>query len=220
MNLLQNGLVRELLPKNQARLRSGSREVHLSAGEILATPDVQSPHVYFLIDATVALIVKDSFNQSSSGLAVGLIGREGAACLQQAFGQGSGVLTLQVQNGGVAWAIEGAALGKMAQSNVDMLLTFGRYLWRVSQEIANMAACAQRQEVHQRLAAWIVLSAVRNGSVELNLTHAHLADMLGVRRASITEAALFLKDLGLLDYQRGLIRILNMEGLKVAAELY
>ncbi|MDT8992600.1 helix-turn-helix domain-containing protein [Curvibacter sp. APW13] len=179
---------------------------------------MDSSKVYFLCGATVALIVRDPVQFGSPGLAVGLIGHEGAACLQKALGLGSGVLSQQVQTSGSAWAMDGKALAKATRNDVHMLLTFGRYLWRVSQEVANMAAFSQRQEVHQRLAAWIVLSAVRSGTVELNLTHAHLADMLGVRRASITDAALFLKDLALIDYQRGQIQILSLEGLKAATQ--
>jgi CRP-like cAMP-binding protein len=171
-----------------------------------------------LTHATVALVVRDSAHPDTAGVALGLTGSEGAVGLQQALGMGTGVFTLQVQTGGTAWKIDGAALARMAQCNLPMLLTFGRYLWTVSQEVAATAANAQLHGVHQRLAAWIFLSATRGRANELFLTHAHLADMLGVRRASVTEAALLLKDRGLVDYQRGLIHILDLPGLRLVAQ--
>jgi len=81
-----------------------------------------------------------------------------------------------------------------------------------------MAAYSQIQDVKVRLAAWVLISDSRSGLVGLILTHAHLAEMLGVRRASVTEAAMQLKTMGMLDYQRGRVRILDRPQLgKVAS---
>ena len=81
----------------------------------------------------------------------------------------------------------------------------------------NLAAAVQGQDIQARLARWILLSQARTHQTELQLTHAHLADMLGVRRAGITLAARNLKDRGLVDYRRGRIQILNFEGLATVA---
>ena len=83
--------------------------------------------------------------------------------------------------------------------------------------MAELAAAAQVQDIQARLARWILLSQVRTHQTELQLTHAHLADMLGVRRAGVTLAARNLKDRGLVDYRRGRIQILNLEGLATVA---
>lgn len=98
-----------------------------------------------------------------------------------------------------------------------MLRTFAGDLWGVSQEVAELAASAQVQDIQARLARWILLSQARTHQTELHLTHVHLADMLGVRRAGITQAANNLKDLGLVDYRRGRIQILNLAGLAAVA---
>ena len=72
----------------------------------------------------------------------------------------------------------------------------------------------QFEDVTTRLARWLALSAERAQMQQLHLTHEHLAQMLGVRRVSITLAAGELKERGLIAYQRGVLNILNLAGLQ------
>ena len=122
-----------------------------------------------------------------------------------------------VQSGGSAFRADGAALRRLSNRRMGMLRVFASYLWSFSQEVATLAAAAQMQDIRARLARWILLSHARTHQAELQLTHAHLADMLGVRRAGITLAARNLKDRGLVDYRRGRIQILNLAGLAAVA---
>lgn len=162
----------------------------------------------------MALVVR---NGDSSGLAVGLAGREGAVGLQFALGLGAGQFTLLVQSSGAAFRADGAVLQRLSDRRLGMLRTFAGYLWVFSQEVAELAASAQAQDIPARLARWILLSQARTHQTELQLTHAHLADMLGVRRAGVTLAARNLKDMGLVDYRRGRIQILDPAGLAAVA---
>jgi len=213
--LLHNGLVAQLPPTDQGLLLRRCEPVELKAGEILSAPGAASGHVYFLLSGTsVALVVR---NGGGSGLAVGLAGREGAVGLQFALGLGAGHFTLLVQSSGAAFRADGAVLQRLSDRRLGMLRTFAGYLWVFSQEVAELAAAAQVQDIQARLARWILLSQVRTHQTELQLTHAHLADMLGVRRAGVTLAARNLKDRGLVDYRRGRIQILNLEGLATVA---
>lgn len=215
MNLLHNGLVAQLPPTDQGLLLRRCEPVELKAGEILSAPGAASGHVYFLLSgASVALVVR---NGGGSGLAVGLAGREGAVGLQFALGLGAGHFTLLVQSSGAAFRADGAVLQRLSDRRLGMLRTFAGYLWVFSQEVAELAASAQVQDIQARLARWILLSQARTHQTELQLTHAHLADMLGVRRAGVTLAARNLKDRGLVDYRRGRIQILNLEGLATVA---
>jgi len=212
---LHNGLVAQLPPTDQGLLLRRCEPVELKAGEILSAPGAASGHVYFLLSGTsVALVVR---NGGGSGLAVGLAGREGAVGLQFALGLGAGHFTLLVQSSGAAFRADGAVLQRLSDRRLGMLRTFAGYLWVFSQEVAELAAAAQVQDIQARLARWILLSQARTHQTELQLTHAHLADMLGVRRAGVTLAARNLKDMGLVDYRRGRIQILNLEGLATVA---
>ena len=213
--MLHNGLVAQLPPTDQGLLLRRCEPVELKAGEILSAPGAASGHVYFLLSGTsVALVVR---NGGDSGLAVGLAGREGAVGLQFALGLGAGHFTLLVQSSGAAFRADGAVLQRLSDRRLGMLRTFAGYLWGFSQEVAELAAAAQVQDIPARLARWILLSQARTHQTELQLTHAHLADMLGVRRAGVTLAARNLKDRGLVDYRRGRIQILNLEGLATVA---
>ena len=125
---------------------------------------------------------------------------------------------MHVQGSGTAFRAEGEALRRLVARRGNMLRVFAVYLWMFSQEVAAMAAASQTHDIKARLAHWILLSHARNGSDKLYLTHAHIADMLGVRRAGVTLAAVELKELGLVDYQRGRVHILNGDGLRAVAK--
>ena len=215
MTLTNNGLVAQLATDDQRLLERHCKPVDLHTGDILSAPDTPNGHVHFLTSATVAMVVRHT---DGSGLAVGLAGHEGAVGLQHALGLGAGNLTLQVQRGGKAFRADGLAMQRLVARRVQLLRTFAVYLWGFSQEVASLAAASQTHAIKARLANWIVLSHARNGHDDLLLTHAHLADMLGVRRAGVTLAAVELKGLGLVNYQRGRIHILDLDGLRAVAK--
>lgn len=215
MTLTHNGLVAQLATDDQRLLERLCKPVELQTGDILSTPHMSDGHVHFLIGACVALVVRHT---DGSGLAVGLTGQEGAVGLQHALGMGSGNLTLQVQRGGVAFRADGEAMQRLVGRRSSLLRAFAIYLWDFSQELASIAAASQTHDIKSRLASWILLSHTRNGHDDLLLTHAHLADMLGVRRAGVTMAAVELKNAGLVDYQRGRIHILDLDGLRGVAK--
>ena len=214
MTLTHNGLVAQLATEDQRLLERHCKPVDLHTGDILSAPHIPNGHVHFLTTASVALVVRHT---DGSGLAVGLTGQEGAVGLQHALGLGAGNLTLQVQRGGRAFRAEGETMQRLVARRAHLLRAFAVYLWGFSQEVASLAAASQTHDIKARLANWILLSHSRNGHGDLLLTHAHLADMLGVRRAGVTLAAVELKELGLVDYQRGHIHILDLDGLRAVA---
>lgn len=215
MTLTNNGLVAQLATDDQRRIERHCKPVDLKTGDILSAPHTPHAHVHFLTTASVALVVRHS---DGSGLAVGLTGQEGAVGLQHALGLGAGNLTLQVQRGGKAFRADGEAMQRLVARRAHLLRAFAVYLWGFSQEVASLAAASQTHDIKSRLANWILLSHARNGHDNLLLTHAHLADMLGVRRAGVTLAAVELKESGLVDYQRGRIHILDLDGLRAVAK--
>lgn len=214
MTLKHNGLVAQLATEDQRLIERRCKPVELRTGDTLSAPHMPNGHVHFLTTACVALVVRHT---DGSGLAVGLTGHEGAVGLQHALGLGSGNLTLHVQSGGTAFRADGEAMQRLIARRAHLLRAFAIYLWGLSQEVASLAAASQTHDIKARLANWILLSHARNGHDDLYLTHAHLADMLGVRRAGVTLAAVELKEVGLVDYQRGRINILDMDGLRAVA---
>jgi len=208
VNFSTNGLIFQLSEEDRNRLQQICHSVALTEGESLCLSDAKAARkVYFLASACVTLWVK---NPDQASLAVGLIGSEGAIGLGAALGQNAEHLRFEVQKAGQAWCADSHELQQLLQSQPTILWAIARYLWQMTHDIADMAASIQSDNIPTRLAAWLVLCATRSHSQQLSLTHDQLARMLGVRRVSITLAAVELKELGLIDYKRGEIDILNM----------
>jgi CRP-like cAMP-binding protein len=215
VNFSTNGLIFQLSEEDRNRLQQICQPVVLSEGEILcAANDKDLPKVYFLNGACVTLWVE---NPEQGRLAVGLVGSEGAIGLGAALGLHAEHMHFEVQTTGQAWCTDSRALQNLLQSRPSMLWTVARYLWQVARDIASMAATIQHADIPARLAAWLVLCAQRSESQQLSLTHDQLAGMMGVRRVSITLAAVALKGLGLIDYKRGVVTITDMAGLEKRA---
>ena len=207
MDFLANGLLATLTQADQALLLKKTQIVHFKAGDVLATPDSLAPKVFFIVRGVVALFVRNSAKVPDDGLAVGLVGSEGALGLQWALNLGSGNLTLLVQSPGFAYVMDGSVLQQLIERRPSLMLLFSKYLWSVYEGVSTLAAMAHLNDVKIRLAHWLVMSAKKCGPDPLVITHAHIAQMLGVRRATITLAAREMKMQGLIAYSRGHIEI-------------
>jgi hypothetical protein len=214
VNFTDNRFVSTLSQPDQAALLLRCRSTVLRARDILAGPTSATEHVYFLTGACVAQLVPSGL---TTHVAVGLVGCSGVAGLQLALDTGPSTLTLLVQERGNAWMIDGDVLHSMIVARPSMLLAISRYMWGDAQELAHYAGSVQSQTVAQRLARWLVKSQGGRTGVMLKLTHAHIAEMLGVRRASVSAAALELREQGLVDYTRGQFSVRDQAGLEALA---
>jgi CRP-like cAMP-binding protein len=110
--------------------------------------------------------------------------------------------------------VEGATAQRLVQRRRAILLQFSRYLWTVFDNIAALASRPYTQDTKVRLAHWLLLSAQRCAPDPLLLTHAQIAQMLGVRRASVSIAAREMKLKRYISYSRGHISLLNVSALQ------
>ena len=92
-----------------------------------------------------------------------------------------------------------------------------RYAYLMLGQVARSAACNRFHLVEQRMARWLLASADRAQSAMFDVTHAFLAEMLGVRRVGVTTAARTLQERGLITYSRGTVAIRDREGLRRTA---
>jgi CRP-like cAMP-binding protein len=92
-----------------------------------------------------------------------------------------------------------------------------RFALMHSMQVAQLAACNRLHEVEQRLARWLLMCQDRKDSQRLPLTHEFLAQMLGTGRPSVSLAAAALENAGLIENQRGTVKILNRKSLEEAA---
>lgn len=220
MHALSNGLITQLAPADQALLLRRAKLVTLSVGEVLSSAEEAATScIYFPVSGSIALYVGRQVNTLTSGLAVGLIGSEGAAGLQAALGFGVGVGNLQmvVQSAGQAYVVDDLVAQRLVQRRRALLMHFSRYLWTVFDSMAVMASQLYTQDIKIRLAHWLLLSAQRCAPDPLLLTHAQIAQMLGVRRASISIAAHEMKLKRYISYNRGRVVLLNVPALEALA---
>lgn len=212
MTLLTNGIIFQLSKEDQNRVQNICKPVQLLAGHFLCKPvHHETPKIYFLTGACVALLIK---SKAHSSLAVGLVGSEGAIGFGSVLGSNSENLQFLVQTSGSAWMAESADFALLLHQRPGMLWVISQHLWQLTEHIVTLSASVQFEDVTTRLARWLALSAERTQMQELHLTHEHLAQMLGVRRVSITLAAGELKERGLISYQRGLLNILDLPALQ------
>lgn len=207
MDSLHNGLIAQLAPLDQALLLKKAKLVHFKAGEVLGASVESAQQAFFLTSGSIALFVCKNSVDTDVGLAVGLVGSEGAVGLQSVLGMHAGNLTYLAQSPGSAYVMDALVLQRLIKRQSSVLLIISRYLWTLYESVAAMAAMSQSHDVRMRFAHWLQISFERCEPDPLVMTHAHIAQMLGVRRASITLVAHEFKMAGIVDYSRGHIKM-------------
>ena len=200
--------------RDRTRLFRFLKPVSLSLGDVLYEPGKPMRQVYFPVSSLVSLltVVDDDL-----AIEVGMIGREGMVGIPLLFGIRKSPVRALVQGAGMALQMRsGAFLLELARTASLRGKVFG-FTHDLMLQIAQTAACNRFHPVNARLARWLLMTRDRLGAREFPLTHKFLADMLGVRRAGVTDAARGLQRHKLIEYSRGKIRILNERGLEAAA---
>ena len=203
------------LPETEyQRLIPHLREVSLSKGQILHESGAPAQDVYFLDEGVASLSVS-----SEDGKEVGLsiVGDESVVGERAIFNDGFFIIRCQMLTEGSGHKVSpevfreefdrGEALHDLVLNRIEARIT----------ESAQTALCNQVHTLEQRLSRWLLIFADRLHSRELHITQEHMADLLGVRRAGVTDAAGGLRDMGLIEYSRGSITIINRAGLEEKA---
>lgn len=213
MKPLANRLLAALPRKEHARLLPVLAPVDLKFGEILYQPNQPIPHVYFPIDCLVSLLVPTDGHHL---LEVGMVGHEGMVGASIALGMPSSSLHALVQGAGSALRMSASRFRSELESGPAFRRLVYRHLHALMAQISETAACNHFHVVEARLARWLLMTRDRMRSAEFRMTHDFLAQMLGVRRVGVTEAAGALQSRKLIEYARGQIRILDHLGLEAA----
>jgi CRP-like cAMP-binding protein len=187
------------------------RRVEWRAGEVLYRPDEPITHIYFPVTGTVSIV---SVFEGGGQVEVGMVGNEGMFGVCVFLGSISTPLLAQVQLAGEAYKMRADVLkSEFAKCGAlqDVLL---RYTQAFMTQVALGAACNRAHHVEQRLARWLLMCQDRSHSDDLKLTHEFISEMLGIRRAGVTEAACGLKNAGVISYERGRITVLDRKRLE------
>jgi CRP-like cAMP-binding protein len=209
-----NSLLAALPRQDYERMRAEFEPVNLVYGEVLYEPGERVRHVYFPGDAHVSLL---TVLEKGKALEVGLVGREGMVGMSLALGVEDSPIRALVQGSGTALRMKAAAFREEISRCAQLQREVYRYAYDKLAQARQTAACNRFHQVEARLARWLMMTRDRVRSDHFHLTHEFLADMLGVRRAGVTNAATSLQRQKLISYHRGHISILDREGLAAAS---
>ena len=214
MSSVENHLIERLPRAERVRLLAICEPVELVLADVMFEPGQVTRYVWFPIDGFVSLI---TLADGSPGLEVGMVGREGMLGAHLALGVTTAPLRALVQGPGTAWRIGAAAFRAELARSKPLQRGLNRYLYVLMAQLAAATACLRFHQIGPRLARWLLMSQDRAHADHFHVTHEFLAYMLGVRRVGVTAAAGALQRLGLIEYRRGEVRVLDRAGLEAAA---
>lgn len=210
----QNHLLDTLSKEERERLLAHLELVPLPLGAVLYESGVELRHVYFPTTAIVSLLYV-MLDGASAEIAV--VGNEGVIGVALFMGGETMPNRAVVQSAGHAYRLKGQLLKKEFNRSSDLQHLLLRYTQALLTQMAQTAVCNRHHSLDQQLCRWLLLSLDCLSSNELIMTQELIANMLGVRRESVTEAAGNLQKDGLIKYQRGHITVLDRAELEVRA---
>jgi len=210
----QNRLLAALPVEDFDRLLPWLTPVAMPLGEVIYESGVQLNHVYFPTDCIVSMIYT-MLDGASAEIAV--VGNEGMVGIALFMGGGTTPSRALVQSAGHAFRLDGNALKREFDRGGAMQHLLLRYTQALITQMSQTAVCNRHHSVEQQLCRWLLLSLDRLPSNELSMTQELIANMLGVRREGVTEAAGKLQAAGLIHYNRGRITVLDRPGLELQA---
>jgi CRP-like cAMP-binding protein len=207
----QNHLLAALPADDYARIASTLQLLPLKLGEVLYESGSQLRYVYFPTTAIISLLY---VMEDGASAEIAVVGNEGILGISLFMGGDTTPSRAIVQSAGQAYRLKAHLLkAECARFGPTMHLLL-RYAQALITQIAQTAVCNRHHSVDQQLCRWLLLSLDRLQSNELSMTQELIANMLGVRREGVTEAAGKLQDAGLIHYQRGRIIVLDRIGLE------
>jgi len=211
-NLQQNTILAALTPEEFSRLISAVELVPLRLGQMLYEPNEQLGHAYFPTTAIVSLHYITESGASSETAGVGNEGMVGVSLFMNGNTTPSSAV---VQTAGYAYRIPRHLLKEEFNRNGLLQRQLLRYTQALITQIVQTAACNRHHSITQQLCRWLLLTVDRTSHSELVITQELVANMLGVRRESITEAARNLQTMGCISYRRGHITVTDRKDLEV-----
>jgi len=214
----QNHLLDALPIAEYTRLLPMLELVKMPLGEVLYESGGQLKHVYFPTTSIVSLLYVME-NGASAEIAV--VGNEGILGISLFMGGETTPSRAVVQSAGFGYRLKAAQLKDEFSRAGPLMRLLLRYTQALITQMAQTAVCNRHHTVEQQLCRWLLLSMDRLSGNELTMTQELIANMLGVRREGVTEAAGKLQRAGLIDYSRGHITVLDRPSLeKRSCECY
>ena len=213
-----NRLLAALSPEARGRIWPQLQLVEMPLGKVLYEPGDVLRHVYFPTNCIVSLLY---VMEDGGSAEISVVGNEGVIGISLFMGGETTSSRAIVQSAGHAYRLLGQLLKDEFHRNGEMQILLLRYTQALITQMSQTAVCNRHHSVDQQLCRWLLLSLDRLQSNELVMTQELIANMLGVRREGVTDAAGKLQRLGVIQYARGKITVLDRPRLEeLSCECY
>ena len=206
-----NALLGALPAAEWQRWQPQMEPVALPLGRVLYESGASLSHVYFPTTAIVSLLY---VMEDGASAEIAVVGKEGLVGVSLFMGGDTTPSRAVVQSAGQGFRLRAAVLKEEFGRSATVMRLLLRYTQALITQMAQTAVCNRHHTLDQQLCRWLLLSLDRLNSNELVMTQELIANMLGVRREGVTEAALRLQHDGLIRYSRGRINVLDRPGLQ------
>jgi CRP-like cAMP-binding protein len=206
-----NRLLAALPEAEWLRWQAQLEPVDLPLGQVLYESGTRMGHVYFPTTAIVSLLY---VMEDGSSAEIAVVGKEGVVGIALFMGGETTPSRAVVQSAGAGFLLRAALVKHEFDTSVPVMHLLLRYTQALITQMAQTAVCNRHHSLDQQLCRWLLLSLDRLQGTELVMTQELIANMLGVRREGVTEAALKLQAAGLIRYARGRIHVLDRAGLE------
>lgn len=214
----QNHLLSALPADVRARIYPELVEVAMPLGMVLYEPGDVMKNVYFPIDSIVSLLY---VMENGSSAEISVVGNEGVVGISLFMGGESTPSRAVVQSAGNAYRLASNLMKAEFNHHSDTMILMLRYTQALITQMAQTAVCNRHHSIDQQLCRWLLLSLDRLPTNQVTMTQELIANMLGVRREGVTDAAGKLQRQGVITYARGEITVLDREKLEaLSCECY
>jgi len=207
----QNHLLDALPASDLGRIASHLELIPMNLGDVLYESGAKLRHVYFPTTCIISLLY---VMEDGASVEIAILGNEGILGISLFMGGNTTPSRAIVQSAGHAFRLTADLLRDEFERYGPTMHLLLRYTQALITQMAQTAVCNRHHSVDQQLCRWLLLSLDRLSSNELSMTQELIANMLGVRREGVTEAAGKLQGAGLIHYHRGRITVLDRLGLE------
>jgi CRP-like cAMP-binding protein len=207
----ENRLLAALPAAAYGRLLPGLEPAPLQLGAPLYESGAEQEYVYFPTSSIVSLLY---VMRDGSSAEIAIVGNEGVVGIALFMGGETTPSRAVVQSAGHAFRLKGSLLKGEFERGGPLQYILLRYTQSLITQMAQTAVCNRHHTVEQQLCRWLLLSLDRLPGNELTMTQELIANMLGVRREGVTEAAGKLQAAGMIEYSRGKITVLDRPALE------
>jgi len=207
----QNHLLNALPASDYERIAAHLELIPMGLGDVLYESGSQLRYVYFPTTSIISLLY---VMEDGASAEIAIVGNEGILGISLFMGGDTTPSRAVVQSAGHGFRLSGELLKDEFERFGPTMHLLLRYTQALITQMAQTAVCNRHHSVDQQLCRWLLLSLDRLSANELTMTQELIANMLGVRREGVTEAAGRLQNAGLIHYRRGRITVLDRPGLE------